>query len=373
MSKLSWKLYEDFPKVNIDKEGSTYRILKYISSFPNEEVRTSRMEKDLQIRFQLRTNLEKRDILMTFKGEDDKNWTKLTPKGGRMLEFIEKKNREIQSNQTWDVFDSQMDEPEDRNFTNEMNDVKLRRSNPPRYDKRKDWYQSLNEKGNDSDVSNRYDQTSLTSGASRKFNWIKVAVSFDQWLYGKPKNLQTFVEEYTRLLTEVDPKTYVDIVDGGVNSLRIYVETHGDPDYSIYESLLKKHSLRDKEETEDTNYKFKDPVTITEKKTLDTTEQKKYSKWKQVLSELDPPQGFIPTNEGMMTEEDIFDHLDYSSYKANRDYDRYTEPHGNIPNPDYDFEESRLRWRNFWMKHGGWSEDKLNRFEKRYNIETGGK
>lgn len=279
------------------------------------------------------------------------------------------------SNQAWDVFDSQMDEPEDRNFTNEMDDVKLRRFNPPRYDKRKDWYQSLNEKGNDSDVSNRYEQTSLTSRGSRKFNCTKVAVSFDQWLYGKSKNLQTFVKEYTRLLTEVDPNTQVDIVDGGVASLQIYVETHGDPDYSIYDSLLKKYSLKDEldeEKTDYTNYKFKDPIEIT-KKDLDNwkvKEQKRYSKWRQTLSELDPPPGFIPTNEGMMTEEDIFDYLDYSSYRANRNYDKFLEPCSNVPNPDYDFEKSRLKWRNFWLNHGGWSEEKLDRFERRYSREN---
>jgi hypothetical protein len=94
---------------------------------------------------------------------------------------------------------------------------------------------------------------------------------------------------------------------------------------------------------------------------------------KKASEELNPPPGFIPTNKGMMTEEDIIDDLSYSSYAANRDYDRYVEPYSTIPNPDYDFEKSRVKWRNFWTKAGGWKEDKLNRFERRYFIETGGK
>ena len=35
------------------------------------------------------------------------------------------------------------------------------------------------------------------------------------------------------------------------------------------------------------------------------------------FSEVDP--GFIPTNEGQMTPEDIIDHLTYSNYAFNRD------------------------------------------------------
>jgi len=105
---------------------------------------------------------------------------------------------------------------------------------------------------------------------------------------------------------------------------------------------------------------------------ISTIKNYKFS-YKKVSEELNPPPGFIPTNKGMMTEEDIIDDLSYSSYAANRDYDRYIEPYSTIPNPDYDFEKSRVKWRNFWMKAGGWKEDKLNRFERRYFIETGGK
>jgi hypothetical protein len=95
--------------------------------------------------------------------------------------------------------------------------------------------------------------------------------------------------------------------------------------------------------------------------------------WRRKLAGLDPAPGFIPTNKGMMSEEDIFDDLSYSSYAANRDYDRTTEPYGKIPDPNYDFEESRARWRKFWINHAGWPEEKINRFEKRYFNETGGK
>ena len=94
---------------------------------------------------------------------------------------------------------------------------------------------------------------------------------------------------------------------------------------------------------------------------------------RKLLADLDPAPGFIPTNKGMMSEEDIFDDLSYSSYAANRDYDRTTEPYGKIPDPNYDFEESRARWRKFWINHAGWPEEKINRFEKRYFNETGGK
>jgi hypothetical protein len=150
------------------------------------------------------------------------------------------------------------------NFSKPYDDGELKRTNPPRYDKRKDWYQILNEKAKDTDISGRYEQTSLTSGAS----------------------------------------------------------------------------------------------------------------WRQILAfdeNLGVPPGFIPTNEGMRTPEDIFDALDYGSYAANRDYDRTIDPYSKEPNPDYDFEKSRLRWRNFWINHGGWSDRKLDIFERRYYNETGGK
>jgi hypothetical protein len=55
---------------------------------------------------------------------------------------------------------------EDRNSQTEMDDITLRRTNPPCYDKRKDWNRMLGENAEDTDVSNRYDTTSLTSGAS---------------------------------------------------------------------------------------------------------------------------------------------------------------------------------------------------------------
>jgi hypothetical protein len=87
--------------------------------------------------------------------------------------------------------------------------------------------------------------------------------------------------------------------------------------------------------------------------------------WRQILADTSP--GFIPTNQGMQTPDDIIDYLGYESYSANRDYDKRIAPNSDEPNPNYDPEKSRLKWRNFWMKHAGWSDNKLNIFEKRYN------
>jgi len=168
------------------------------------------------------------------------------------------------SNELWPVTDSQSREPEEMNFSKTYDDIELKRTNPPRYDKRKDWYQSLNENAKDTDVSGRYEQTSLTSGAS----WHEV-LAFN---------------------------------DG-----------------------------------------------------------------------LDPAPGFIPTNKGMQTPEDIVDEAGYGSYAANRDYDKTIDPYSDISNPDYDFEKSRLKWRDFWTKHGHWPDEKLDRFERRYFLENVGK
>ncbi|MCK9543225.1 MAG: hypothetical protein M0R03_14485 [Novosphingobium sp.] len=41
--------------------------------------------------------------------------------------------------------------------------------------------------------------------------------------------------------------------------------------------------------------------------------------WRQKLAEIDPPEGFIPTNKGMLPPEDLVDELTYSSYAYNRD------------------------------------------------------
>lgn len=172
------------------------------------------------------------------------------------------------SYQIWDNVDSQSREIEEMNFTNPYNDVEINRTNPTRYDKRKDWINLLNEKAEDTDISGRYDQTSLTSGAS----------------------------------------------------------------YRLQKAL----------------------------KSLSNSDQ-------------NVPPGFIPTNKGIREPKDFVEDLEYSSYKANRDYDRTISPNSNIPNPNYDFEESRKKWRKIWKNLAGWSDNKLDTFERRYFIETGGK
>ena len=56
-------------------------------------------------------------------------------------------------------------EPEDMNFQQEYDDRELRRTNPKRHDQRTDWTETNNEKGHDSDVSNRYSSTVKATSA----------------------------------------------------------------------------------------------------------------------------------------------------------------------------------------------------------------
>ena len=49
--------------------------------------------------------------------------------------------------------------PEDMNFQQPYGDKELRRTNPKRHDQRTDWTEMNNERGEDSDVSNRYSST----------------------------------------------------------------------------------------------------------------------------------------------------------------------------------------------------------------------
>lgn len=53
--------------------------------------------------------------------------------------------------------------PEDMNFSQPYDDKEIRRTNPKRYDKRTDWDEENNEKGHDSDVSNRYESIGVTA------------------------------------------------------------------------------------------------------------------------------------------------------------------------------------------------------------------
>jgi hypothetical protein len=76
---------------------------------------------------------------------------------------------------SYDYIDTSLDQPEDRNFANELDDVKLKRVNPNRYDKKKDWYNYLNEHLHDDNISNRSDTTTLNKGARK----IKISLSFN--------------------------------------------------------------------------------------------------------------------------------------------------------------------------------------------------
>ena len=60
------------------------------------------------------------------------------------------------SNETYDSISVQDREMEDANFSQPYADKEVRRTNPKRHDYREDWVAENNEKGNDSDVSNRY-------------------------------------------------------------------------------------------------------------------------------------------------------------------------------------------------------------------------
>ena len=60
------------------------------------------------------------------------------------------------SNTTYDSVSVQDREMEDLNFSQPYGDKEVRRTNPKRYDERTDWTIMNNEKGDDSDVANRY-------------------------------------------------------------------------------------------------------------------------------------------------------------------------------------------------------------------------
>jgi len=64
--------------------------------------------------------------------------------------------RHTSENTTYDSISVQDREPEDINFSQPYEDKEVRRTNPKRYDERTDWTKMNNEKGDDSDVANRY-------------------------------------------------------------------------------------------------------------------------------------------------------------------------------------------------------------------------
>ena len=62
-------------------------------------------------------------------------------------------------------------EPEEQVGAFEMTDLRLHRTNPKRYDPTPDWYTSVNEHGNDSPVSNRYDNPQEVASSLEALNW----------------------------------------------------------------------------------------------------------------------------------------------------------------------------------------------------------
>jgi hypothetical protein len=94
-----------------------------------------------------------------------RTWKKYV-QGDGIIPAVEPDPKVVTASETY--FDStppQEMEPEDRTFVNPMDDKKLRRTNPKRYDPRADWYTGNNMEGHDSPVENRYDDApSLTAG-----------------------------------------------------------------------------------------------------------------------------------------------------------------------------------------------------------------
>jgi hypothetical protein len=99
--------------------------------------------------------------------------SQFNPKDRKKLSWQE--NKILTGNQTYDVVDNQTEQIEDRNCSNPLSDVQLKRR-PPRFDKRRDWANEMGEKAKDSEISYRDNQTSLTSGASWRqiFSWQAV-------------------------------------------------------------------------------------------------------------------------------------------------------------------------------------------------------
>lgn len=314
-----------------------------------------------------------------------------------------------QSNQEWFTGDSQTTEFEDRNYVNPLDDNEMRRSNPPNYNKRRDWYDYVDDKGEDSEVSLRDNQTSLTSGASVKLGWqerLRDQLQQNKKTRTKFPEARQRAKDIVKLLQDNHLCSEYPYIDSMTGSYRIKLFRFSSRDFAWkkakqtninFDNLQnsEKWNLIDKYEKDEKtikeyNYQLRKKVNEIEN-LLDANKfedclvrigggsgdwilvnvpytSQKESSWRITLSDLNPAPGFIPTNKGMQTEEDIFDSLDYGSYEANRNYDKTIEPYSDEPNPDYDPEESKLRWRRFWMKHG-WSEEKLNRFERRYIIE----
>lgn len=264
------------------------------------------------------------------------------------------------SNQLWPSVDTQTTELEDRTYVNPVDDIEMRRENPPGYNKRRDWYNYVDEEGKDSEVSVRNDQTSLISGASRKLGWKKLPIK-------EKINHLIMYATGTMSLSEAVEQMKKDAKDYFLagQTLEEFIYDFED----MLSDYIGNMFGSDEEPLESGEYEsdqlgeyLSDNRSKIRKYIKDLITSQKQSSWRKILSEYDPAPGFIPTNNGMRTSEDIIDEASYNSYAANRDYDK--------DDPNYDPEKSRLRWRKFWMKHAGWPEEKINKFEKRYAREN---
>jgi hypothetical protein len=95
---------------------------------------------------------------------------------------------------------------EEMTFEKPYDDKELRRINPKRYDDRTDWLELNNEKGHDSDVSNRY--SSLSSS---------VLLYKLEYLYNNPSKNK--IMEYKSLLKNSNLSVKSDIYDYVQNQL----------------------------------------------------------------------------------------------------------------------------------------------------------
>lgn len=81
--------------------------------------------------------------------------------------------------------------------------------------------------------------------------------------------------------------------------------------------------------------------------------------WRKVFSNENPPEGFIPTNKGMFTPEDLVDELTYRSYAYNRSL-------GSSP-------DGWKKMMNYGINDVSWIQKnnaKVDAMERRYLIET---
>lgn len=81
--------------------------------------------------------------------------------------------------------------------------------------------------------------------------------------------------------------------------------------------------------------------------------------WRKILANENPPEGFIPTDKGMLTPEDLVDELTYGSYAYNRSL-------GISP-------DGWKKMMNYGINDVSWIQKnnaKVDAMERRYLIET---